>query len=369
MKIAFITPFPPYRGGISKHSENIYSQLIKKNEIKIFNFKRQYPQFIFPGKTQYLENVNNINSNRIIDTLNPLTWHRTANEIIKGNYDKVIFRFWHPFFAPAYICIIKKIKKYQKNIKIYAICDNIIPHERFIFQNFLIKSFIHLIDKIIIMSDQVEKEILSISINCNYEKLFLPILDDLKPSLTKSDACKSLKISKKKINLLFFGLIRKYKGLDIFLKAINKLDPNINSKINVIIAGECYDKKTDYNIMCNNQNIYWFNEYIPDKDINIYFSASDYVVLPYKTASQSGIIPMAYHYNIPVITSNIRSLKKNIVIDKTGFVFDNMDHKSLSLLITDIVLGKKNDDFSYIREYKKKYTTENFINKFLLAIK
>ena len=371
MRIAFITPFPPYRGGISKHSENIYNQIKIKHHIEIFNFKRQYPNILFPGKTQYISNFkfDLYKSNQIIDSINPITWYKTANAIIDGEFDKVIFRFWHPFFCPAYITICRRLKKLNKNIKLYAICDNIIPHETFFYQRNLIKRFLNYIDKNIVMSDQVEKELISINDNYNYVKLFLPILDDLGPKLSKNNACKSINIDSAKINFLFFGLIRDYKGLDILLKAINNLDPVINSNINLIIAGEFYDKVYKYNNICKNTNVYLFNRYIPDDEVNMYFSASDYVILPYKTASQSGIIPMAYHFNLPVIISDLTSLLHNIIINKTGFVFKNKDYKDLSDLITNIVLGNKSNDFSYIKEYRKKYTTKVFVDKLVSSIK
>ena len=372
MKIAFITPFPPYRGGISKHSENLYFQLKKNNSIKVFNFKKQYPDFLFPGKTQYLENYNSnlYDSDRTINSINPLTWQSTAKKIINGGYDKVLIRFWHPFFAPAYISICKKIRNSNKNIKIYAICDNILPHEPFIFQNRLIKKFIDSIDMSIVMSDQVENDFKAIS-NKRYEKLFLPILNDLKPIIPQTDARELLNIENEKLTFLFFGLIRKYKGLDIFLNAVNKLEKNISDKINILIVGECYENYEKYKKICQNSNISikWFNEYIPDDKINIYFSASDYVVLPYRSASQSGIIPMAYHYNLPVIISNLDSLKKNVINNKTGLIFENENYNQLSKIISDITMNKISNDYNYIKEYKNNFTTKIFVEKLISLMK
>ena len=146
-------------------------------------------------------------SDRNINSINPVSWISTAKKIINGGYDKILIRFWHPFFAPAYISICKRIKKSNKNIKIYAICDNIIPHESFIFQNILIKKFIDSIDMPIVMSDQVENDFKAIS-NRPYKKLFLPILNDLKPIIPQTDARKLLNVENKKLTFLFFGLIR-----------------------------------------------------------------------------------------------------------------------------------------------------------------
>ena len=173
------------------------------------------------------------------------------------------------------------------------------------------------------------------------------------------------------MTFLFFGLIRKYKGLDVFLNAVNKLEKNISNKINVLIVGECYENYEKYQKICKNSNISikWFNEYIPDDKINIYFSASDYVVLPYKSASQSGIIPMAYHYNLPVIISDLDSLKKNVINNKTGLIFENENYNQLSKIISDITMNKISNDYNYIKEYKNNFTTKIFVEKLISLMK
>ena len=220
------------------------------------------------------------------------------------------------------------------------------------------------------MSDQVENEVKSIGNNFEYKKLFLPILNDLNPLIDKDDACINLGIRNNKINFLFFGLIRDYKGLDVFLNSLNYLDKSIEKKIRILIAGEFYDNQVKYKNLCKNKNIEinWFDNYIPDTQVHNYFCASDFAVLPYKTASQSGIIPMAYHFNTPVIVSNLDSLVKNVVIGKTGFTFESENAKSLASLITSIMNKHQKDDFLYINEYKKNYSTELFIKKLILIL-
>ena len=166
-------------------------------------------------------------------------------------------------------------------------------------------------------------------------------------------------------------IIRKYKGLDVFLNALNKLEKNVSDKINILIVGECYESYEKYKKICQNSNISikWFNEYIPDDKISIYFSASDYVVLPYRSASQSGIIPMAYHYNLPVIISDLYSLKKNVINNKTGLVFENENYNQLSEIISDITMNKISNDYNYIEEYKNNFTTTIFVEKLISLMK
>ena len=251
MKIALITPFPPYRGGISKHSENLYRELSLKKEVKVYNFSRQYPDILFPGKNQYTKSNNYSDMVRMIDSINPMSWRKTANDIIKNNFNKVIFRYWNPFFIPCYISIIKRLKKGNKDISIYSICDNVIPHENLIFQKPLLKLFFEKLDGIIIMSDSTENELISLNKFYNYKKLFLPIISDLGKTLDYKRTRIALDLDENKIIFLFFGLIREYKGLDILLKSINEISQNLSEKFELLIVGENYEHYDNCEIYYN----------------------------------------------------------------------------------------------------------------------
>ena len=142
MKVAIITPFPPYRGGISKHSENLYKELTNSVDITILNFTRQYPSIFFPGENQYLNNPSLYDSThiiRVVDSINPISWRKTAKMIIDRKINRLIFRYWNPFFIPCYIYIIKYLKRKKHNVKIYSICDNVTSHETFYLQKYFIK--------------------------------------------------------------------------------------------------------------------------------------------------------------------------------------------------------------------------------------
>ena len=364
MKIAFITPFPPYRGGISKHSENLYLELSKRSNVKVYNFIKQYPNILFPGKQQYISSnstSNEYNMIRSIHSFNPFTWKNTAKDILKSNYDSILIRYWNPFFIPCYIYIINYIKKRNTSIKIFSICDNIIPHENFIFNKILVKKFIKKLNGIIIMSENVEKELLEISPNSYYKKLFLPIISDTKVVSNYKNENNS---HKKKITFLFFGLIRKYKGLDILLSAINNIDKKLLDSFECLIVGESYEKISFYKDLLDQdviKNVKWINHYIPDNEVSKYFSVADYVVLPYKTASQSAIIPMAYNYNKPVIISNLKGLTEYVLNKKTGYIFSNLDYLELANILTNLIINKdKNDMTKNIEEFKKDMSTEKF---------
>jgi len=374
MKIALITPFPPYRGGISTHSKNLYDVLSLKNEVVVYNFSRQYPDFLFPGKTQY-DITNSISENyniiRILDTLNPLSWKKVASSIIKNRFDKVIFRFWNPFFIFPYISIIKRLKNSNKNIKFYSICDNIIPHEKIILEKFLVKTFLNKLDGIIVMSNSTEKEILDLDKTYKYKKLFLPIINNLGEPLEPTRSRNSIGLNSNKKVFLFFGLIREYKGLDIFLHAINKLDLDLLNKSNFLIVGENYENIDKYKDILDEDrksSIKWVTEYIPDHKINLFFSVSDYIVLPYKRASQSGIVPIAYHFGKPVIVSKIPGLEEVVINGETGYTFDPLNIDSLKCVLEDCIKNKDNIARKKIEELKNKFSTKNFVEELISFI-
>ena len=371
MKLAIISPFAPYRGGIAKETEVIYSHLRKSYEVKIINFKRQYPSILFPGKNQYIENnffFSNKDIIRLIDTLNPFTWRKTANYIIENKFDKIIFRYWHPFFIPAYTYIINYLKKENSSIEIFSICDNIYPHERFIFDIKIIQNFLKKIDYYYVMSNNTYDQLNSFIPENRIEKIYLPIDNTLGPLIDKKTAREKLNY-KTSLSLLFFGLIREYKGLDVLLKSMKSLVKEI-SDIKLYIVGECYENEIKYKTIIDDyqlsDNIVWVNEYILDKDINLYFSSCDVVVLPYKQTSQSGIIPIAYKYNKLVLASNINGINDYVIPGKTGYLFEKNNYNSLSKTIVDIY---KKHDFSlsekYIEKFKKRFDSEQLVEKII----
>ncbi|MAV94019.1 MAG: hypothetical protein CMG01_07725 [Candidatus Marinimicrobia bacterium] len=325
MKIAIITPYPPIKGGISKESEIIYTNVRDKYEVSILSFSRLYPKFLYPSDSQYdfSMKIDNRNIKYYIDILNPISWFKVSNYILKNNFSHVIFRYWNPFFIPLYLFINWRIKSKKNNIKISCICDNIFPHETFFIEKYFIKKFFLNINNFLVMSDDSEFKLKKlVGNNSKIVKSFLPLKENLKSSISKKDACEKLKIKNPpKLLLLFFGFIRDYKGLDILINALKNLK---NLDIKLLIAGESYIKTNKIKDLINNNNlsdmVIWHEKYIPNDEINLYFSASDLVVLPYKKISQSGIIPMAYHFNKIVVCSNLPSFTDH-VIEKTNWIF------------------------------------------------
>ena len=363
MKILFISPFPPLRGGISKETETLYESMKNNHDVYIINYTRLYPNILFPGKSQFL-NKNKYASDQnilsLIDSINPFTWNKTSKYIIDNGFDNIFIRCWHPFFIPIVLYMFKKIKLANADVKFFCIADNVMPHDYFPFSKFLLRKFFNYIDKCFVMSDNTFLQVNNYLNKKDIKKVFLPIKNNFGDLIDQDKAKNKLGLRSNEYMILYFGLIRKYKGLDVLLNAMKYLKKT-NVKFKLFIVGECYDNKAKYlKIISNlkiNKYVEWNDSYIPDEDINLYFSSSDIVVLPYIKASQSGIIPIAYNYNKPVLISNIPGLSEFVENNKTGYYFESGNSKSLANVLeknikNNISLDKK------IENYKKKFTIE-----------
>ena len=361
MNISFISVFPPYRGGIATHSHLILNELKKNNNVQAINFIKLYPSIFFPGKSQY-DNSEKIIGERILNSTNPLKWKKVVSKIKENKSELIIFKFWHPFFIPCYNYIIKKIKK-DTNIKIAMIFDNIFPHEPFPFSKILLKKLLLNVDIHVVQSSKVEKELKKIAPNALYDKVFHPIYNNYPCAIDKEDAKSKLNITEANV-VLFFGLIRDYKGLDKLILSMEKVF-EIRSDVKLLIAGECYSDKQKYISMIKkskySDKILWKEEYINEDEVSVYFSAANLVVLPYVGASQSGIVPLSYHYNKPVIVSDLEGLKEVVDIGKTGYVFNLKSEYDLSDSILKFLKNYNENYYSdNIESYKSNFAWSNF---------
>jgi len=360
-----ISPAPPYRGGISKHTSILIDKLSSKHSVDLINYSRQYPDFLFPGKSQYLEeDTNNYPSKKLIDSINPVSWFKTGYRLAKNKYDLIIFRFWNPFFAPALGTIATIIKRKSPSIKLISLCDNIFPHEETPMGQYLIRFMLHKLDGHIVQSSHTENELHEIIKNPVYEKCIHPIYSSFPERIDKYKARKKLKIKSNNV-ILYFGIIRDYKGFDILLEAISYLVKK-RTDFHLLAAGECYgnDEKyikliSDLNI---SKNVTWHNRYIPDKDVSFYFSAADVVALPYRSASQSGIIQIAYSYDLPVIVTDVGGLTEIVEEGKSGFVIKPENPRCLAEVLSQNLGTSNFDEMSnFIRNYKNKFSWEYFV--------
>ena len=329
-KVLLLGPAHPYRGGIAD-TQNYLAQNISRlgHEVLVFTFKYQYPKLLFPGKTQYssISAPKGINIKRKVHSINPLNWIKTSNEINQYNPDIVLFRYWTPFLAPCWNWISKRL---SSNIKKIAVVDNWIPHERKPWDYILNDLFGKRMDGFVTLSKAVSDEIEVDKPNTHIWSGFHPIGENLPNIIPKAQARKKLGWSKEKKIVLFFGLIRKYKGLDLLIEAFSKA-PLKSSETLLAIIGESYEKKEKYTdliqkLELEDRIICDFN-YANAEQTRDVICAADVVAQTYREATQSGVTPLAYYYKTPILVSNLPGLMAPIEKDRTGVVTEKTPEK------------------------------------------
>jgi len=370
VKIAFLSPFYPYRGGIAQFSDSLYLELAKNNDIKAYTFTRQYPGFLFPGKTQYVSESDtnrSVNAEKVLDSANPITYYKTAKEILKFKPELVLISYWMPFFAPAFGKIAGLLEK--GGIKIIAILHNVIPHEKRTGDISLTKYFFKKCDGFVILNKASEKDLLDIKPNAKYIIHPHPLYDHYGNKMDKAEARKKLNIPIDRKVLLFFGFIRDYKGLDMLIEAMKELSDDYL----LIIAGEVYGSFNKYDAMIDKlslrNKIKDEIRYIPESEIPVFFSASDVCVLPYKSATQSGIAGIAYHFELPVIVTKVGGLAEMVEENKTGLIVNEANPQNLSSVLKKYFSDELKEKFiPHIIEYKSKHSWKAFADEVIYLL-
>ena len=366
MKILIVGPAWPYRGGIADFDERIAREYIKKgDEVEIFTFTLQYPSFLFPGKTQYSPDPRpeDLDIKRKVNSINPFNWIKVGRELKKKNADLLIIKFWLPLMAPCFGTIARIVKGNGKT-KVVSILDNIIPHEHRPGDKILSKYFVSSIDAFIAMSKSVYDDLKSL----NDKKPCLmsphPIYDNFGTAVSREEAIGSLGLDPSATYMLFFGFIRDYKGLDILLKAV--ADERIkNSDIKLIVAGEFYNNSETYfeleKQLGLEGKIIWRTDFIADEQVKNYFCASDIIVQPYKTATQSGVTQIAYHFEKPMLVTNVGGLPEIVPNGKVGYSVEP-EAKVIADAINDFYSNDRYAEFvENIKEEKKKYSWDRML--------
>ena len=342
-KLIVVGPASPLRGGIADFNEALAKEIIKSgSQVELISFSLQYPSFLFPGKSQYKTNIsenNELKISSIINSINPFSWIKTANYIIAQQPSAVIFRFWIPFMGLSLGFIARKIKK--KEIPVYAITDNVIPHEKRIGDHLLTNYFIKSCDGFITMSKAVFEDISLFNTQAKKVCLFHPVYNVFGDKSSKSNSLKALDLTNGNY-LLFFGLIREYKGLELAIEAMQ--DSKIKSLgIKLIVAGEFYADKEKYISLINKlklDNIIIHDEFIPSDKVKYYFGIADAVVQPYISATQSGITQVAYHFETPMIVTNVGGLPEIVQDGKQGYVCE-VNSKAVANAILQLYASKE----------------------------
>jgi glycosyltransferase involved in cell wall biosynthesis len=331
-KVVFFSALPPYRGGISDFSELVVSAMEQLCDLKAFTFKKQYPNFLFPGKTQLSLNKLSKSYPRIVSGFNPLSYFSAVRQLKKSSPTIFITNYWMTFFAPMNVFFSKSLKKDCLKI---AIIHNLIPHEKRFFDTFFNRIFVKSYDGFIVLSESVKKDLLAIDPSAKHCLLKHPSYNQFGEKIARKEAAAALGLDPTKKILLFFGLIRNYKGLDLLLQAFS----NLNKEFILLIAGEVYGDEITYtNLIAKskNKNIHFVNQFIDEQDVKLYFSVADLCVLPYKSATQSGIQALANSFCLPVLISNVGGLAEDIVDEKNGFIFNDINPLAIQNKIEEI---------------------------------
>ena len=344
MRIAILSCFHPFRGGISQFNAGILQGLAEEGHtVKAFNFTRQYPSLLFPGKTQYVtpdDEAVPVESEAVLDTANPFTWGRTARKIRAWKPDLLVMRYWMSWFAPSLGHVARRA-----GCPAVAIVDNAVPHEKRIFDTPLTKYFFKGCAGFITLSEAVKNDVLRLRKDAKVIVLPHPLYSHFGEKLPREEAARMLGIDPAKKTLLFFGLIRAYKGLDILLEAFRSLPEDYQ----LLVAGEPYGSFDRYQKIIDGlpgkDRVHLFLHYVKDSEVKRYFSAADVTVLPYRTATQSGISSVSYHFEVPMIVTDVGGLRDTIGDRGTGLVVSAPD----STLVRDGILQYFADDAIRLR--------------------
>jgi glycosyltransferase involved in cell wall biosynthesis len=330
-----------------------------------------YPEFLFPGKSQFTDEPapKGINIHSTINSVNPLSWLKTGIKIKYQAPDLIIVRFWLPFLGPALGTILRLAKR-NKRTKVIAITDNVVPHERRPGDRLFTSYFLGACDGFVAMSDTVVRDLKGFNTRKPFTQLLHPLYDTFGDAVSRETARDALGIGLNMKVMLFFGFIRKYKGLDILLDALNilSLQPG-NELLTLLIAGEFYEDETKFQQKIDElgirERVILRTSYIPANDVKYYFCAADVVIQPYRNATQSGVTPLAYHFEKPMIVTNVGSLASYVPHEKAGLVTEP-DARALASTINRYFELGENHFIPHLRSEKKKYTWTEFVNKILV---
>lgn len=375
MKIIVLGTAWPYRGGLATFNERLARQFMSEgHEVEVWTFTLQYPSFLFPGKTQYTKEPapKDLIIRRKLNSCNPFNWIRVGKAVRKAAPDLLICCYWMSFFAPSYGLVSKMAQRNGKT-KCVALVHNMIPHEPSILDKLFAPYFVKRQNGFVALSESVVGDIDKLD-KTEKPKTFSPhpIYDHYGERMTKEEACKALGLDAQKDYMLFFGLVRTYKGLDLLLDAFGKVKDSLPN-LQLIIAGEFYEDEDKYRTQIAGlgltERVIIRNEFVPDGDLRKYFGAADLIVQPYKTATQSGVTQVAFHFEKPMLVTNVGGLGEIVHDHKMGYACaPNAEDIAEDLM--DYYQNKRQEAYTaYLQKEKTKYAWSNMTKAFIKILK
>lgn len=370
LKIIILGTAHPFRGGLASYNERLAMQFtVEGHDVEILTFTTQYPNFLFPGKTQYSEEPapKHIKITRLVNSINPLNWLKAGKYINQQKPDILIFKYWLPFMGPCFGTIARRVKK-NKHTKIITILDNVIPHEHRIGDKLFTKYFLKPIDAFISMSKSVEDDLKLFDQTKPRDFNPHPLFDNFGTPLDKITAKTNLNLDINTRYILFFGIIRDYKGLDLLLKAFKNFDFK-NHHVKLLVAGEYYANEDKYQKMIKDlgieENVIVVNQFIKDSEVKNYFCACDMIAQPYKNATQSGVTQIAYHFETPILVTNVGGLPEMVPHQKVGYV-TKVDSTAITNALDDFYTKQRELEFkTNLKDEKKKYLWDKLTKKII----
>ena len=362
-RIAVVGPVHPYRGGIAHFTEMTVTVLRDRgHDVWPVSFARQYPELLFPGKTQFEPDSDApdgvAGAPRLLDPVHPLTWWRTARYLRDVQPEAVVFEYWMPFFAPAYGAIARLLRRWE--IPAYGVVHNALPHERHVGDAGLSRFFFGACAGFVALSDAVAQDVRTLCRDAPHiQQIEHPLYTRFGDAVPQQDARAALDLPPDVPMILFFGFIREYKGLDVLLEAMPRIWTQVPN-LHLVIAGEAYDDTARYRQILDGHErrtqVHWHERYIPSKTVPHYFGAADLVVQPYRSATQSGVAQIAFHFEVPMVLTDVGGLAEMVPDETAGFVVPPSAPKALADAVARYVVEDWKPRLTEgVRAQKKRY--------------
>lgn len=367
--IVLVGPAYPLRGGIAHFNESFARELVSQGyRVKLVSFTLQYPSVLFPGKTQkaIADPPRDLEIYEMINSVNPLSWRLAAKKILKWQPQLVVVRFWIPFMGPSLGTLARRVRR--KGVKVVGMVDNAIPHESRPLDRPLSKYFFRHCDAFFTLSEAVAEDIGQLAPGKPVDTSPHPIYDLFGTKPAKTEAIEKLSLDPGSEYILFFGFVRRYKGLDLLLEGFASVLKDL-PEVKLIVAGEFYDEKQPYLDLLGELNlgdrVVIMDEYIPEEDVKYYFAAASLVAQPYRTATQSGVTQIAYHFDRPMLVTDVGGLAEIVPDGKAGFVV-KPEPEAIGTAIARFFREDREEEFAKnVQKEKVRFSWDHFTSRFL----
>ncbi len=335
MRIALLGPAHPLRGGIAQYTASLYGELERRHQVRIYSFRKLYPRLLFPGSSELDRSSSawRVPSERLLRPLAPGSWAATARRVAAWGPELLVFQWWHPFFSPAYADLIRRVRKRAAPVILF-LCHNVFPHERMgsrLLETMLVRMAFRRVDGFLVQSEDLARQVRELRPNAPVRKVRHPAYSFYRRWDSESPG------PGEKPCILFFGNIRAYKGLDVLIEAFARVRRELEAEL--VVAGEFYSDprplKERVRALGLDGEVSWTGAYVPNREVPALFRRAHVVALPYRSATQSGIVPLAYQFGVPVIASDVGGLSEVVLDGKTGLLFPPGDSRRLASLLID----------------------------------